>query len=166
MGLGAFLADRAGVLGRGKEQWAVVAALALVAPDELEKEEHTRSIQPRLRLNPRTVNFMIAAPRTAFPPNSEHNDKYLYSSSFFFVLLLFWAWRLQQNRCFLTAAAGMACHELFCLLQEKLAERTHFGVRVYAERFHCSSMASCGASFPSLCCCCCRRSNSKKSAAS
>lgn len=83
MGLGAFLADRAGVLGRGKEQWAVVAALALVAPDELEKEEHTRSIQPRLRLNPRTVNFMIAAPRTAFPPNSEHNDKYL----FFFVLL-------------------------------------------------------------------------------
>src|ERR1017187_9158901 len=60
----------------------------------------------------------------------------------------------------------MACHELFCLLQEKLAERTHFGVRVYAERFHCSSMASLGACFPSLCCCCCRRSNSKKSLAS
>ena len=76
MGLGAFLADRAGVLGRGKEQWAVVTALALVAPDELEKEEYTRSIQPRLRLNPRTVNFMIAAPRTAFTSRTTLEGSY------------------------------------------------------------------------------------------
>lgn len=76
MGLGGFhsRADRVRVFGCRKEDWTVVTDFALVAPDKLEKEDHTRSIQPRQRLSPRTVNFMIAAVRTAFQPNSKHDN--------------------------------------------------------------------------------------------
>ena len=75
---GGFLgADSVGIFGHWKEDWTVVTELTEVAPDNLEKEEHTRSIQPCQRLNPRTVKFEIAAVRAAFPPKSKHDDKSL-----------------------------------------------------------------------------------------
>jgi hypothetical protein len=55
-----------------------VTAHAPVAPDKSEKEERTGSIQPRHRLNPRTINFKIAAVRTALQPNSNHESMILY----------------------------------------------------------------------------------------
>jgi hypothetical protein len=69
-----FIRGSSGVLGRGEEERTVVTAHAPVAPDKSEKEERARSIQPRHRLNPRTINFKIAAVRTALQPNSKHES--------------------------------------------------------------------------------------------
>ena len=76
MGLGGFhsRADRVRVFGRGKEDWTVVTEFVLVAPDKVKKEKPTPSLQPCKWLSPRTVNFMIAAVRTAFQPNSKHDN--------------------------------------------------------------------------------------------
>src|ERR1700693_658478 len=73
-GQSGFIRRSNGVLGRGQEEWTVVTAHASVAPDQSEKEERGRSIQPRHRLNPRTINFKIAAVRTALQPNSKHES--------------------------------------------------------------------------------------------
>jgi hypothetical protein len=62
-----------GIGRRREEQWAVVTVLALVAPDKLEKEDYTHSIKPGPRLSLGTVNFVIAAVRTALPSNFKHN---------------------------------------------------------------------------------------------
>jgi hypothetical protein len=76
--MGGFLcADRVEIFAHRKEDWTVVTEFTEVAPDNLEKEERTRSIQPCQRLNPGTVKFKIAAVGTAFPPNSRHGDKSL-----------------------------------------------------------------------------------------
>jgi hypothetical protein len=63
----------------------VVTAHAPVAPDKPEKEERARSIQPRHRLNPRTIDFKIAAVRTALQPNSKHETITLYFTFVVFV---------------------------------------------------------------------------------
>jgi hypothetical protein len=73
-GQSGFIRRSSGEFGRGEEEWAVVTAHAPVAPDESEKEERARSIQPRHRLNPRTINFKIAAVRAALQPNSKHES--------------------------------------------------------------------------------------------
>ncbi len=79
--MGGFLcAGRVGIFGHWKEDWTVVTEFTEVAPDNLEKEEYTRSIEQCQRLTPRTVKFKIAAVRTAFPPNSTHADKSLAQS--------------------------------------------------------------------------------------
>jgi hypothetical protein len=70
------------IFGHGKEDWTVVTILTLVAPDQLEKEEYTHSVQPRLRLPSRTVNLMIAAVRTRFPTNSQHAKNRISPSGF------------------------------------------------------------------------------------
>jgi hypothetical protein len=71
-----------GVFTHGKEDWTVVTAFTLAAPDKLEKKEATRSIQPRQRLPSRTVNFMIAAMRTGFPANFQHAKNSISASGF------------------------------------------------------------------------------------
>jgi hypothetical protein len=78
---GGFLrADRVGIFGHWKKDWTVVTEFTDVAPDNLEKEEYTRSIEQCQRLTQRTVKFKIAAVRTAFPPNSTHDHKSLAQS--------------------------------------------------------------------------------------
>jgi hypothetical protein len=79
-GQSGFIRRSNGVLGRGEEEWTVVTAHTSVTPDKSEKEERARSIQPRHRPNPRTINSKIAAVRTALQPNSKHESITLYFS--------------------------------------------------------------------------------------
>jgi hypothetical protein len=113
--------------------------LALVAPDKLEKEDHTHSIKPSPRLSLGAVNFVIVAVRTALPSNLKHNgnafflmDLFRLTASrqsagafslavvwtvFFFLLLrLFLAPRLQELRGFPVVAMGAFRHEFLRLL--------------------------------------------------
>jgi hypothetical protein len=59
-----------GIFGCPKKDRAVMTELASVAPDNLKKEEDTRSVEQRQRLSSRTINFTVAAVRTGLQSNS------------------------------------------------------------------------------------------------
>jgi hypothetical protein len=59
--------DRMGILGRWKENGAVVAQFALAASDQMEKEPSALLIQPSQWVLAGTVNFVGAAVRAGFP---------------------------------------------------------------------------------------------------
>jgi hypothetical protein len=67
-----FVADRAGNSGAWKKKRTTVLAQTHVAPNQLEKEESTRSIRPRHQL--RTVHFKTEAVREAVQPNAFHDN--------------------------------------------------------------------------------------------
>lgn len=75
LGLGAFIAipDRVRIFGYAKVDWTVMTEFALVAPDKLEKEQYTRSIQPSQRHPAGAVNFAVTAVRALLSPIFKHN---------------------------------------------------------------------------------------------
>ena len=79
IGLGGFhsRADRVGIFRRKKEYWTVVTEFTAMVPNKLEKQERTASIQPCQRLSPRTVDFVIAAVRTASQSKSTQRGQLL-----------------------------------------------------------------------------------------
>jgi hypothetical protein len=62
--------DRTRVFASRKEDGAVMAEFAPIAPHKVKKRVSTRSIQPRQRLSLGTVNFLIAALNRAVSPGA------------------------------------------------------------------------------------------------
>jgi hypothetical protein len=135
MSLGAFLspANLKRIFGRGKEGWAVVTELTLVAPDKLKKENPTPSVQPSQRFSSGAINFMIAAIRTALQSDFMKRGPHLFLLRFLLSagdLILCWAFpflipdfgwrlfseRLQELGCFFFAAIFAVRHEFNGLL--------------------------------------------------
>jgi hypothetical protein len=105
-----FLSGSCGVLGRWKQEWTVVLAHAPMTPGKIEQEEHAHSVQPCAGLG--AVNFQIAAVWAGVVQRDSKHYKIVLT----FPLLVFPAQRFQQIHCFLVAAIGTFCHELFRLL--------------------------------------------------
>ena len=50
-----------------RKNWSIMTHLAMTAPDELKKQEHTNSIHPCQWLPSGTVNFIVSAVWAVLP---------------------------------------------------------------------------------------------------